>query len=218
MENVNARIIVDSRERNAALIGALESMGISINIMTINVGDYVVSDRVCIERKTVSDFESSIMSGRLFEQVKRLKEGYELPILMLEGESDFFKLKSNAINGAIASLYIDYGVMVVHTQNTSETARILASIARHEQMEHGRIPSLKGNARSFTESQFKERVIGNIPGVGPKLAKSLLMHFKSIRGIANASEDELVKVEKIGAKKAKLIRNTLNSSYDDAAV
>ncbi|MDE1871409.1 MAG: hypothetical protein KGI06_04190 [Candidatus Micrarchaeota archaeon] len=209
------KIIMDNRERNGTLLEALESAGIEIELRTLHVGDYVVSDRVCIERKTVSDFESSIMNGRLFEQIKRLKESYEMPMLVLEGDAEYFKLKSSVINGAIASLYIDYGIMVMHTQDAKDTALMLASMARHEQLDHERHPSLKGGARSFTESQFQERVIGNIPGIGPKLARSLLTHFRSIRGIANADESELMKVEKIGRKKAHLIRSTLNGRYEN---
>jgi ERCC4-type nuclease len=55
--------------------------------------------------------------------------------------------------------------------------------------------------------------VGNIPGVGPKLARSLLAHFKSVRNIANADKSELVKVDKIGKKKADAIHSTLNALY-----
>jgi ERCC4-type nuclease len=207
------RIIIDNRERNGELIKAIESKGIGIEFRTAHVGDYIISDRVCIERKTVADLESCLISGRLFDQIKRLKENYEFPILVLEGDVDYFRLRNNVINGAIAALYIDYGVMMLHTSDAESTGLVIASMAKHEYENDIREPSLKGGARAHTQDQFQEFIVGNIPGVGPKLARSLLAHFKSIRNIANADKSELVKVEKIGKKKADAIHSTLNALY-----
>lgn len=207
------RIIIDTRERNRELIDAIEAKGIDVEFRTAHVGDYLVSDRVCIERKTVPDFESSLINGRLFEQAKRLKENYEFPILILEGEPDCFRLNNNVINGTLAALYIDYGIMVLHTCDARNTAEMISDIARHENDKEIREPSLKGGARAHTMEQFQECIIGNIPGIGPKLARSLLGHFKSIRNIANANMEELVKIEKIGKVKAELIHRTLNDMY-----
>ena len=210
----DVKIIVDNRERNVPLINVLESKGMSIEIKTVHVGDYVVSDRVCIERKTVQDFESSIINGRLFDQVRRLRETYECPILILEGDAEYFRLKNSVINGTVAALYIDYGIEVLCTSDPENTAELISKIAEHEQIEHDREPSAKGGARAYTQSQFQQYVIANIPGIGPKLSKSLLKHFKSIKSIANAAPEDLMKVEKIGKKKAELIFGTLNSSYE----
>jgi ERCC4-type nuclease len=209
------KVIVDNRERNETLLGALEANGVDVESKSIHIGDYVISERVCIERKTIFDFESSIMNGRLFDQITRLKENYEFPILILEGDPDYFRLQGNVINGTIASLYIDYGIVVLCTYNAQQTAEIIAGIARHEQIDHGREPSLKGGARARSQNQFQEYVIGNIPGIGPKLAKALLKHFGSIKNIADAGAEDLQKVEKIGRKKADLIHDTLNGAYKE---
>ncbi|MCW6160105.1 MAG: helix-hairpin-helix domain-containing protein [Candidatus Micrarchaeales archaeon] len=208
------RLIVDQRERNEKLIGSLETRGVSINVQTIPVGDYVISDRICIERKTISDFESSIMSGRLFDQLKRMSETYKLPILILEGDHGEFRLGSNVINGTIISVYVDYGIPVMLSSGPEHTAEILASIAKREQSGNRRDPSLKGGARAYTDSQFQEFVVGNLPSIGPKLAKSLLKHFGSIKRIANASPKQLAKVEKIGEKKAEQIHRIMNQVYE----
>jgi Fanconi anemia group M protein len=210
---MHATVLVDQRERNSELIEALKAIGVEVEMKTLPVGDYVLSDRVCIERKTVQDFESSMMSGRLFDQIDRLKKSYPSPMLLLEGDRSTFRLKSRAINGAIATLYIDYGIVVISAHSASDAAEIIASMAAHEQSGEKREPSLKGSARAYTHEQFQEYVIGNLPGVGPKLAKALLSHFGSVRGVANASAEELMKVDKIGEKKAELILKTFNSRY-----
>ncbi|MGC8652051.1 MAG: ERCC4 domain-containing protein [Candidatus Micrarchaeia archaeon] len=208
------KVIVDSRERNAGITSALESEGLEISIEALPVGDYAISDRVCIERKTVSDFESSLIDGRLFDQISRLKEHYAFPILIIEGEEGF-RLKSTVINGTIAHLYIRYGIVCITTGGSKETAALIASLAKQEQQDERREPSPKGGTRAYTEKQFQEFVVGSLPGVGAKIARSLLEHFGSIKKIAEASEEELRAVDKIGKKKAALISKILNRRYGD---
>lgn len=213
-EQEGLKLIVDQRERNGELIDSLESSGFSIDVRSIPVGDYIISDRICVERKTVSDFESSIISGRLFDQLERMKGTYSLPILLLEGDHSEFRLGSNVINGTIISIYVDYGIPVMFSQGPEHTAEILTAIAKREQNGERRDPSLKGGARAYSDDQFQEFVIGNLPSIGPKLAKSLLKHFGSIKKIANASPRQLMKVEKIGEKKAGQIHRIMNQLYE----
>lgn len=207
------KVIVDSRERNADLVEALESVGVSVSVETLHVGDYLISDRVCIERKTVQDFENSLINTRLFDQAERLKEHYGAPIVIIEGDRDEFRLDSNVITGAIAHLYIDLGVQVIMSESAGDTARIIAALARHEQRDHRREPSMKGGARAYTDRQYQEYVVGNLPGVGPKIARGLLAHFGSVRNIANASVKELMEVDNVGKKKAERISETVNGEY-----
>ncbi len=207
------RIIMDNRERVPEIIDGLEAMGLSVDVKTLPVGDYVISDRICIERKTVSDFESSVISGRLFDQLERLGEAYESPILVLEGNQKDFRLGRNVINGTVVSVYVDYGVLVIFSSGPENTAELIAIIAKREQNGVKREPSMKGSVRAYSNEQFQEFIIGNLPGVGAKLAKSLLKHFGSVRAIANAEIDELMEVEKIGKKKAESIHKTINHIY-----
>jgi len=214
MTGMRATVIVDQRERNTELAAALQANEVEIRWETLPVGDYIISDRICIERKTVYDFESSMMSGRLFDQIDRLSDSFEVPMLLLEGDRDTFRLKSKVISGAMASLYVDYGVIIISSRSASESGEIIASIARHEQTDEKREPSLKGAARAHTHEQFQEYIIGNLPGVGPKLAKAMLSKFKNARSIADATVEDLMKIDKIGKKKAEAIHKTFNSEYN----
>ena len=121
------------------------------------------------------------------------------------------------MNGTIASLCIDHGIVALSMRNAKETAEIMISIARREQRGASREPSAKGGMRAYTPEQLQQRIIGNLPGVGPKIAKMLLEHFGSIRSVFNASKDELMKVDKIGKKKAEQIYSAMNGPYDSRA-
>ena len=213
MQVKELKIIVDQRERNTELTDRIEASGVLIDVKTLPIGDYIISERVCIERKTVSDFENSIISGRLFDQITRMKETYKSPILLIEGDQDTFRLKHKVINGAIAAIFVDYGIQIVFSLNEEMTADIIESIARHEKEGRVRGPSPKGAARAYTQEQFQEYMVGNLPGVGEKISKTLLKHFGNIKNLANASVEELMQVDKIGKKKAERIYGTLNGRY-----
>jgi len=209
------RVIVDQRERNAEILEILDRYRLDVRFETLQIGDYVVSDRICIERKTVSDFESSLINGRLFEQIKRMKENYQVPLLIIEGDTEKFRLKRNVIIGAIVSMYIDYNIQTLISRDEEETALFIKTIATQEARDEVREPSPK-TARAYSENQFKEFVIGNLPGVGPKIARALLKNFKTVKSIANANIEELMKVDKIGKKKAKRIHDILNAAYEES--
>ena len=52
--------------------------------VTIEVGDYILSPEICVERKSVSDLVQSLASGRLHNQAKAMTRAYKTPILLVE--------------------------------------------------------------------------------------------------------------------------------------
>ncbi|MDL5501818.1 MAG: ERCC4 domain-containing protein, partial [Candidatus Methanoperedens sp.] len=81
------KIYVDKREIRSHVAHSLENMGAEVILRTLEVGDYVVSDRVGIERKTTEDFLSTFLDGRdLFGQISDLARAYRRPLLIIEGE------------------------------------------------------------------------------------------------------------------------------------
>jgi hypothetical protein len=52
--------------------------------VTIEIGDYVLSPEICVERKSVSDLVQSLASGRLFNQAKAMTRAYKMPVLLIE--------------------------------------------------------------------------------------------------------------------------------------
>ena len=209
------KIIVDNRERNVELLEGLSQFGVEMSFAQLPVGDYVLSDRMCVERKTVRDFEGSVMNSRLFDQMDRLSSGFPKPLLILEGDETDFVLQPNVVLGTIVSIYSDHNVQVIRSSCVSETSLILAKLAEREQKVERRAPRIAGAKRAFTNSQWQVLILGSMPGVGPKLAKSLVSHFKTISGVVSASREELMEVDKIGKKKAEKIHALLNEEFKE---
>lgn len=92
-ENDELRIVVDLREFGSSLPNLLYRVGIKIIPCMITVGDYIVSPKICVERKSIPDLISSFKSGRLYQQCEQMFRHYELPTLLIEfDESKSFSL------------------------------------------------------------------------------------------------------------------------------
>lgn len=206
-------IIIDNRERNVEVIEGISNNAVKVTFAQLPVGDYIISDRICVERKTISDFENSIMDSRLFEQVERLRASFEKPILLVEGSESEFRLNKNVITGSILKLYIDHNIQVILSHDAAETAYILSKFAEREQVKDERRPKLLGRKKAYTQYQWQLLILSSIPGIGPKLANDLLEHFKTIKNVATAEIEELKKVKKIGKKKAEKIYEVLNLEF-----
>ena len=210
MEKVKKVLIfADSREKE--VLKELENYNCTIKKRSLIYGDYACG-RVCIERKTAQDFIKSITDGRLFEQLKNLKDQFEKPLLIIEGNDLYNRLNPNVIRGALAAIAIDLSIPIIWTQNPAQTAGMIFWIAKREQ-EEKRITAIRTKRKTISQQAQQEFIIAGLPNVSTILAKRLLKHFKSIKAIFSASEKELTKVAGIGKKKAKKIHDIINSKY-----
>ena len=211
-ENMGS-VFVDYRERDMAKL--LESMGLEVTLHSLEVGDYVISDRVAVERKTASDFVSSIIDPQrnLFRQIADLARTYDRPVLILEGR-DLYSTQMNpaSIQGALASVAVDYGMPIIPTEDQKETADVIALLVRREKKE-GREPKSHGHKTARTLKEQQEYLISAIPSVGPRVARNLLRHFGSIERVMTASEEELRKAPLVGPKIAERIRELVGGEY-----
>ena len=190
---------------------------VKMDFRALPVGDYVLSDRVCVERKTTDDFLNTLFdpSRGLFEQIIAMKREYLRPMLIIEGEGLYTKrrISPEAIHGIIASIMVDYGIPVLFTASEEDTASYIYTIARREQLDRKRTVNPHARKSSQTLSERQEYLVSAISEVGPVIARNLLGHFGSVKNIAEASVDELQAVDKVGPKTAARIREIMDSLY-----
>ncbi|MDG1524864.1 MAG: ERCC4 domain-containing protein [Candidatus Thalassarchaeaceae archaeon] len=127
-------VSIDHREGKSALAARLRQEGLTVEVVNLPVGDVRITDRILIERKSTRDFVDSLLDGRLLDQATRLVSAAPRALLVLEG-SDLFQhraVSGQAIMGALATLTLDYGLPVVTSSDTAETARFIAVSARRE--------------------------------------------------------------------------------------
>ncbi|MUV90755.1 Hef nuclease, partial [Halapricum sp. CBA1109] len=207
-------IVVDQRELDSTIARDLSTRdGVETRLETLAVGDYVCSDRVVVERKTVSDFMDTLTGGdrSIFEQVKDATRYYDRPVVIIEG-TDLYgerNVHPNAVRGALTSLAVDFGASVLRTTDEDETTEMLAVLADREQTDNDRVVSAHGEKSAKTLAEQQEYVVASIAEVGPVTAQSLLSTFGSVEAVVTAGEDELTEADGVGSVTAERIREVV---------
>jgi len=212
---MNPVLIIDHRERE--ILRHLRGGNVDVKESALPVGDAILSDRVGVERKRISDFLQSIVDQRIFSQCDRMIQAFEQPLIILEGNPELLFLErnihKNTIRGVLASIAIDYKIPILWTQNTEETAGQLVWIATREQFKKSREPQIRGARKTPTLQDQQEYLIAGIPGINTKRARRLLEHFKTPEGIFQASEKELLAIKGFGKKTAERLRALMKEPY-----
>ncbi|EMA29349.1 DEAD/DEAH box helicase [Halobiforma nitratireducens] len=211
-------IVADQREMDANIARDLSKRDdIEIDLETLEVGDYVLSDRVVVERKSVADFVDSLVGGdrSMFEQVGAMARHYSRPIVIVEGDGLYEQrdIHPNAVRGALSSLAVDFDASVLRTEGEGETTELLAVIAGREQETSDREVSVHGEKQSKTLAEQQEYVVSSIAEIGPVTARSLLEEFGTVEAVMIATEDELQEADGVGQVTAERMRDVIGSEY-----
>ena len=216
------KIIVDYREKPSLVPAELMESGFDVHFQELKVADYLVRD-IAIERKTVSDFITSMKNRRLLNQLEELQQ-YKNKLLIVEGideqelytdsgpegvsyEKNKTGMHPNSVRGFLLSILLKHKVPIIFTKNASDTAKFIAVIARKKDSIETPLNAKKKTLDKKEQLQF---IIEGFPGIGPKTAKKLLKKFKTISNIINASDEEL---KEIIGKKAELFKNLVDKKY-----
>lgn len=206
-------VYYDLREQSGGIVKHLHQLGARLEGRQLDVGDFVLSDRVAVERKTCADFVDSLVDGRLFDQVKQLR-AYPRPFLIVEGESlhGHRNVAPEALWAAMSSITVDFGIPLLQTRDGLETARFLFATAKREQERDGRKLALR-QAKPLPLDEAQRYLMEGLPGISAVLARRLLQRFGSPAGVFAASATDLAKVDGIGPGKADEIRRILETDY-----
>jgi len=215
MENKGARalIVIDQRE-SAEFDRMFSAGGADVERRQLQVGDFLCSGRLAVERKTRADFEQSIVDGRMFSQLFNLTSGYPRAAIIVEGETSEGRISKEALLGAYAAIVSDFGASIFFTRSMEKTAELVLALAKHEQLAKKTPMRVFAKRKTLTASANQRAIAEMLPMVGPKLARALLEHFGNVESLFTANEAELRKVEGMGAKRAKAIRSIIENSYD----
>ena len=79
-------VLVDLREFRSSLPSFIHKIGIELEPVTLEIGDYMITPDCCIERKSISDLIGSLNSGRLYSQAQIMTRYYKRCLLLIEFE------------------------------------------------------------------------------------------------------------------------------------
>jgi Fanconi anemia group M protein len=181
-------IIVDERERGPIRDYLIE-IGCKTEIKTLEVGDFILSEKVAIERKRGDDFASSLFDGRLFEQLMRLRDAFESPLIILEDFERMFSRYEDqkaALYGAMSYCAYKLGVPIIPTRDYKDTALVLKSIAKREQIVDNSPLLTRSAPKQFTFRERQEFFLEGLYLTGKKKAEILIDHFGPPGFVINA--------------------------------
>lgn len=213
-----AIIYIDERERGSKVPEILMAKGMTVIFKVLDVGDYVINNVIGIERKTANDYINSLIDGRLFEQLNKLKERYDKAILIIEGSIHKVirgrGVHRNAILGSYTSLVLDLGVFIIHTQDEEETAELIKRMALYRTKTTSAMV-VRRKPKHGDISEWQKFVLQCFPHIGPKIAQRILERFGSIYDFCKATVQELSLIEGLNERKAGEIYQILHTIHRD---
>lgn len=219
-------VVVDMREFRSSLPNMLHLHGMAVRPTTLEVGDYVLSPEVCVERKAVSDLIQSLASGRLYSQAGSMLRYYKRPALLLEMEEGrpFGIVNPNELGAEISTLSVlsKLSLLMLHfptlrllwSRSAAHTVAIFSAL-KQEQPEPDvavaagvGMPTAAGAEETFNIAP--QDVLRQLPGVHVHNCRQLMNSVLNLRELATKSRDELASV--IGAQNGKLLHEFLHRS------
>lgn len=230
------KLLVDHRERHLARL--LEDVCEEISFCQLPIGDYVVASdygAVVVERKTVDDFLSSIRSNRLWDQLLRMMTSDEVlghqvrrRILVIHGNfGDFFKAVDfgsqrdllvhwSQLMGACLEILYVYNTPIIHAESDLAFKALMRILVKRESSglndKNPEAKWYKEPARAdLPVKDRKKYILSSLPYVGDRLAENLLTRYGTIANVACASVEDLMRVPKIGRRRAEQIYSIFHS-------
>ena len=137
-------VVVDVREFMSTLPAVLHQCGFTLLPATIEVGDYVLSPDICVERKAIPDLIQSLKTGRLYTQAEAMCKHYKTPILLLEFDKDKAfalqpkgeiprEISKDSLQTKLTLLIIKFPKLrIIWSPNQRFTARVFAGLKKIE--------------------------------------------------------------------------------------
>ncbi|XP_048584311.1 DNA repair endonuclease XPF isoform X2 [Nematostella vectensis] len=204
------KVIVDMREFRSELPSLIHRRGIDIEPVTLEVGDYILSPDMCVERKSVGDLIGSLNNGRLYSQAVAMTRYYKRPILLIEFDPNkSFSLQARtSLSGEISiqNVTSKLTLLTIHFPKLRilwcHSPYATAELFDELKMNHPEPDStvaVNVGTDSSTAADLKYSVgpqdfILKLPGINSKNYRFVMNQTKDIQQLCNLSEAELAKL------------------------
>ncbi|XP_072124953.1 DNA repair endonuclease XPF [Mobula birostris] len=228
------RIIVDLREFRSELPSLIHRRGIDVEPVTLEVGDYILTPDICVERKSVSDLIGSLNNGRLYTQCTSMSRYYKRPVLLIEFDpnkpftlnfrgSAHQEISINDITSKLTLLTLHFPKLRIIWCPSPYVSAELFEELKQNRLEPDAATAMAVTADSEVISESDRYNPGpqdflmKMPGVNSKNCRALMNRVKNIAELVKLSQEQLADI--LGnANNAKQIWEFIHSSYTDKAV
>ncbi|XP_057606413.1 DNA repair endonuclease XPF [Hippopotamus amphibius kiboko] len=222
-------IVVDMREFRSELPSLIHRRGIDIEPVTLEVGDYILTPEMCVERKSISDLIGSLNNGRLYSQCISMSRYYKRPVLLIEFDPTkpfslmsrgafHQEISSNDVSSKLTLLTLHFPrLRLLWCPSPHATAELFEELKQNKpQPDAGMAMAVTADSETLPEAEKynpgPQDFLLKMPGVNAKNCRSLMNHVKNIAELAGLSLDELASV--LGnAASAKQLHDFIHTSY-----
>lgn len=221
------RLVVDMREFMSSLPAVLYAQAYSLVPITLEVGDYVLSPEICVERKTIPDLRGSLQSGRLYHQAEAMCKHFSIAILLIEFDGDkAFALQSaqelgtDIQSGHIMSRLVllclhHPRLRLVWSRSLHATADIFRQLkANYDEPDPAVCAQIGVDEPSANANSTALEMLRRLPGVTDSNYRALAKEAGSIAGLCKLSSDTLQGI--MGAVAGERLHAFLHVPHSDA--
>lgn len=218
MTKEQVTLLVDTREQDEEenVFDAVErNEGVeSWSLSHLEAGDFLVEEAsVVMERKTMSDYASSILKGRLGEQIEKMQDTGMAPYILVEDdlseaeELSHTQLAPESIRGHMASTMAREGIPVIPCSDLDTLIDMTVRLGRKYVEEPGSEQLSSGTLGKDVPAA--KRIYGAIPNVGPSMADKLYENFPTVIQLVHATDKEILDIDGAGPKTVENIEQSL---------
>ena len=210
-------IRIDTQEQRCGIPDLLAAMPqVHLEVTPLHMGDYDVggAPRRVFERKTGSDFLSSLAQGRLFAQLTALRKSRFAPILLLEGDPlrvDHSQMRPESIRGALTYITAILHVPILPSSGPADSAHLVYAAAKQCQVGHAS-PGPAAGRRGASLPEQQMQIVLALPGIGPITARAVCARFRSLHDLLSADAAQLATVPGISPARAAALEQLLHAA------
>lgn len=212
MKETAVHLTVDRRERGK-IIKDLEALpSLTLEYGDLDVGDYIAGPEVAVERKSATDFILSIVDESLYEKAAKLKSRYARAAYVVEGDlfTRRFHQKAFDVHRALAYLAVHFGMPVITSPNSEQTAMILYLMAVEATRDEPIRLRPPGPEPVVEAAPF---FLEGLPGIDSERAEKLLDTFGSVSAVLAADRDALRAAADLAERDLDAIARILNARW-----
>lgn len=203
------KVLVDTRELRSSLPMLLHQSSLTIVPLTLEVGDFILSNNIGIERKSIPDLHGSFASGRLFKQAEALCRHYEHACLLIELDASKpvsltatsggvpAELTSTSIVSKIVLLLQQFpNFRLLWARGPHDAAELFAKLKANEgEPDVQKAASLGVDTKESREMDFNagpKALLRSLPGIDSHNLYTVMKKVRNVSSLITMSKEEMI--------------------------
>ncbi|XP_007984787.2 Fanconi anemia group M protein isoform X3 [Chlorocebus sabaeus] len=212
-------ILVGGHEITSGLevISSLRAIhGLQVEVCPLNGCDYIVSNRMVVERRSQSEMLNSVNKNKLIEQIQHLQSMFERICVIVEkdrektGDASRMFRRTKSYDSLLTTL-IGAGIRILFSSCQEETADLLKELSLVEQRKNVgiHVPTVVNSSKSEALQFYL-----SIPNISYITALNMCHQFSSVKRMANSSPQEISMYAQVTHQKAEEIYRYVHYVFD----